>query len=113
MSPQKAYYALFEANPAGQPPFSVFLGTSDGDIEISDCQHIPDAIEKIKIALTGFSIQESFTLIYPIYMEAMGSDDEMTMHSIAHLILEASQTEGWAFGRVGGLTGLSPKSYIK
>lgn len=65
-----------------------------GDSVVGFHSNIFNAIDKIKKALTGFNIQESFALIYPIYMEAMETDHEMTMHSIAHLILEASQAEG-------------------
>ena len=42
-------YALFQCNPFREPPFDVELGFSDKSMKhLTDCAHIPDAIEKLE-----------------------------------------------------------------
>jgi hypothetical protein len=109
------HYALFKAHPSSQPPFSVELGTGkDSFIEINNCQHIPDAVSKIEAlcAEKGLIISPGFVLLYPIYMEAMDSDYEGTMHQIAWLIKDEADKKGWKFDRIGGYTGNTPQTFV-
>jgi hypothetical protein len=108
-------YALFLCDPLREPPFTLELGYSDRSIRyINDCEHIPDAIEKLDEFCKTESItkSESFTLLYPIYLEAMGTDGEDTMHNIAWIIKEQADTYGWQFGRVGGYTEKTAEDFI-
>ena len=108
-------YALFHCNPLKQPPFELELGFSDSSaVHLADCAHIPDALEKMDDFCKKQSISKSsgFTLVYPIYLEAMGTDDEDTMHNIAWLIKEQADKNNWNFGRIGGYTDKSPTDYI-
>jgi hypothetical protein len=105
------HWALFHADPSKQPPFSMTLGVNENgnqkEIILEDCQHIPDAVAK----LNAWAEQENvifhapFTLLYPIYLDIMGSDDEDTMHQVAWLIKEQADKNNWEFGRVNGLDG--------
>ncbi len=100
-------FALFHCNPLVQPPFNLDLGFSDASMQlIHDCQHIPDAIEKMEefCKKENFSKSSRFTLLYPIYLEAMGTDEEDTMHNIAWIIKEQADLNNWGFGRIGGYT---------
>jgi hypothetical protein len=109
------YYALFKAHPSTQPPFIVELGTGKNSFfEIKDCQHIPDAIEKIEAFCkeNNASISPNFTLIYPIYLDAMDTDFESTMHQIAWLVKEQADAKGWKFDRIGGYTGLTTMNFV-
>jgi hypothetical protein len=105
------HWALFHADPSKQPPFPIELGISeDGnrkEIFIENCQHIPDAIEKLKEWAGGKDVifPASFTLLYPIYLQVMGSDDEDTMHQVAWLVKDQADKNNWSFARVNGLDG--------
>lgn len=105
------HWALFHADPSIQPPFSIALGViEDGnqkEILIDDCQHIPDGITKLKewSEREGVIFPAPFTLLYPIYLHIMGTDDEETMHQVAWLIKEQADKNKWGFARVNGLDG--------
>ena len=108
-------YALLHCDPMREPPFNVELGFSDGSVRtISECAHIPEAIEKLEALCQQDSIVKaaSFTLIYPIYLEAMGTDEEDTMHNIAWIIKEQADMHGWQFGRIGGYTGKTVADFV-
>lgn len=111
------HWALFHANPSNQPPFSIELGvTEEGngkEIFIDNCQHIPDAIAKLKEWSDGKNIifPANFTLLYPIYLEIMGSDDEDTMHQVAWLIKDQADNNKWGFARVNGLDGRTKEDF--
>ena len=105
------HWTLFHANPSKQPPFSIELGVTEDEsqkeIFIDNCQHIPDAITKLKEWADGKNVifPATFTLLYPIYLEIMGSDDEDTMHQVAWLVKEQADQNKWTFARVNGLDG--------
>jgi hypothetical protein len=105
------HWVLFHADPSKQPPFSIALGVmEDGnqkEILLDDCQHIPDAIAKLKAwsEKEGIIFPSTFTLLYPIYLNSMGTDDEDTMHQVAWLIKEQADKNHWSFARVDGLDG--------
>lgn len=105
------HWALFHADPSQEPPFSIELGITEGgnkkEILLDDCQHIPDAIAKLKAwaEKVGVIFPAPFTLLYPIYLDIMGSDDEDTMHQVAWLIKEQADNNHWGFARVNGLDG--------
>src|SRR5688572_30765982 len=108
-------YALFHCDPLNEPPFDLELGFSNSAIaHITDCAHIPDALEKLEAMCQQKSIwkSESFTLLYPIYLEAMGTDGEDAMHNIAWLIKEQADKKGWQFGRIGGYTEKTAADFI-
>src|SRR5258706_10072743 len=102
------HWTLFQADPSAQPPFLIQLGiTEDGnrkEISIDNCQHIPDAVEKLKewSLDNGAVMPATFTLLYPIYLQLMGSDSEDTMHQVAWLIKDEADKNKWAFSRVDG-----------
>lgn len=108
-------YALFHCNPLLQPPFNLELGFSDRSVQyITDCAHIPDALERLEDFCKKGNISKSsgFTLLYPIYLEAMGTDGEDAMHNIAWIIKEQADKNQWNFGRIGGYTGKSATDFI-
>jgi hypothetical protein len=108
-------YALFHCNPLKEPPFDLELGFTDRSVgQIINCAHIPDALEKLAEYCNREHISKSpsFTLLYPIYLEAMGTDEEDTMHNIAWLIKEPADKNGWNFGRIGGYTGKTAADFI-
>jgi len=110
-----AYYALFEAHPSSNPPFSIYLGMDQGRSDtLKDCKNIPDGGNRIKEYCAQNTVQYStdFTLIYPIYMDAMGSDFEGAMHQIAWLIKDLADANQWKFDRTGGLTGKTTKNFL-
>jgi hypothetical protein len=110
------YYALIQAYPASQPPFSIELGFGKGEkYELKECLHIPDGVEKIEKFCTEKAIKfsENFTLIYPIYLEIMDTDSESTMHSIAWLIKDQADARKWNFDRIGGYTGKTVDDFTK
>lgn len=112
---KKAFYALFNAQPWSEPPFEVEIGFGENDIHIiSDCQHIPDAINKIEeyFKTNSIEITENFTLLYPIFLEAMDTKFENTMHTIAWLILEQAEKKKWLYDRIGGLTNKTKENFI-
>jgi hypothetical protein len=53
-----------------------------------------------------------FVLLYPIYMDAMDTDSETAMHSIASLIKDQADAKGWKFDRPGGLTGKTERDFL-
>jgi hypothetical protein len=115
MEKTTVYYALFNAHPSTNPPFNVELGTGKNSFfEIKDCQHVPDAIEKIVAFCKEKSLEFSkdFVLLYPIYLDAMDTDYEGTMHQIAWLIKEQADTKSWNFNRIGGYTGMTTASFV-
>jgi hypothetical protein len=115
MEQSTVYYALFNAHPSTNPPFTVELGTGKNSFfELKDCQHIPDAIEKIEAFCKekSLTMAADFVLLYPIYLDAMNSDYESAMHQIAWLIKEQADAKGWKFDRTGGYTGLTSSSFI-
>lgn len=110
--PQKTvYYALFNAHPATEPPFTITLGIGTGKVPLDDCKNIPDGIDRILKHCKDFTLSQDFVLLYPIYMDAMGSDSEMTMHSIAWMIKEQADAKHWQFNRIGGLTGTTERDF--
>jgi hypothetical protein len=102
------YYALFKADPSTNPPFTIELGTG------KNCQHVPDGIARIEAYCKEKNLELSpdFVLIYPIYIEAMDSDYESTMHQIAWLIKEQADAKGWKFDRIGGYTGMTTMNFV-
>ena len=108
-------YALFHCNPSHQPPFTLDLGFSDTSVKLlTDCTHIPDAIEKLEDVCKKENIvkSNSFTLLYPIFLEAMDTDDEVTMHEVAWIIKEQADNHKWTFARIDGYTGKSAADFI-
>jgi hypothetical protein len=108
-------YALFHCHPLSEPPFNIELGFCDKAVrQLNDCIHIPDAIEKLENYCQKENILKSaaFTLLYPIYLEAMDTDAESTMHHVAWLIKEQADKHQWQFGRTGGYTGKMPADFI-
>jgi hypothetical protein len=111
---QKLHYALFKAAPNTQPPFALELGIdANNRVEISGCEHIPDAVQKMEeyVKEKGISYAENFTLVYPIFMQAMNTEHESTMHSIAWLIKDEADKKSWNFDRIGGYTGKTEDSF--
>jgi len=111
---KKLCYALFHCDPSQRPPFALELGFDDRSAaSIAECPDIPDAVEKLKgyCQKEGIERSERFALLYPIYLEAMGTDDEDTMHQVAWLIKEKADQNQWAFGRIGGYTGNTVDSF--
>lgn len=107
--------ALFKAAPNTNPPFVLEVGIDNKTtIDILDCANIPDAIAKIEASCAeqGLSFAEKFTLLYPIYLEAMNSEYESTMHQIAWLIKDEADKKGWGFDRIGGYTGKTLLSFL-
>ena len=108
-------FALFHCNPSVEPPFTLDLGFSDGSIrQLTHCEHIPAAIERLDevCQIENLILSPRFTLLYPIYLEAMGTDDEDTMHNIAWLIKEQADKRQWNFGRIGGYDGKTIVDFI-
>ena len=108
-------YALFYCDPLREPPFDLELGFSDVSFrKLEDCAHIPDAMGKLEDFCREESISRSlgFTLLYPIYLEAMGTDAEDAMNNIAWLIKEQADKNNWNFARVDGYTGKSQLDFI-
>ena len=108
-------YALFYCDPSQEPPFDLELGFSDVSFKkIEDCAHIPDALEKLEALCVKENILKSagFTLLYPVYIEVMGTDNEDAMHNIAWLIKEQADKNKWNFARVDGYTGKSQLDFI-
>ena len=108
-------YALFHCDPFKEPPFTLELGFSDRSLlSITGCEHIPDAIEKLESYCTteGASRAAHFTLLYPIYLEAMDTDAEATMHEVAHLIKGQADRNKWNFERIGGYSGKTRDSFV-
>jgi len=110
------HYALFHAHPSTNPPFNIELGLDGGKVHILEaCAHIPDGISRLEafVKENNATITPHFTLIYPIYMDAMNSDYESTMHQIAWLVKDEADAKKWGFDRVGGLTNKIPQDFIK
>jgi len=108
-------YVLFHCNPLHQPPFNLELGFSDKSVKhITGCAHIPDALEKLEDFCKKENISKStgFILLYPIYLEAMDTEYESTMHNIAWIIKEQADKNKWNFDRIGGYTGISQSDFI-
>jgi hypothetical protein len=109
------HYALFNAPPWTQPPFTVHLGTGkESFIELTGCKNIPDAIGRIEDICKekALIISPGFVLLYPIYLDAMNTDSEGTMHQIAWLIKDEADKKRWEFNRIGGYTGNTPASFV-
>src|SRR6187402_2028860 len=104
MSTEKIHYALFNAHPASQPPFTITLGVGSKTLVVNNCEHIPDGVSKIEKQLVDYNLSQDFVLLYPIYIDAMNTDSESTMMNIAWLIKEQADAKGWKFDRIGGLT---------
>lgn len=108
-------YVLFHCNPFLQPPFNLELGFSDKTVKhIAGCAHIPDALEKLEDFCIKENISKSicFTLLYPIYLEAMDTEYESIMHNVAWIIKEQADKNKWNFDRIGGYTGKSTSDFI-
>jgi hypothetical protein len=108
-------YALFHCDPRNEPPFTLELGFSDrSTFNIEGCAHIPEALEKLELycAEQGISLSRTLALLYPIYLEAMDTDDEDTMHQVAWLIKEQADRRKWAFERIGGYSGKTRDSFL-
>jgi hypothetical protein len=108
-------YALFHCDPFREPPFYIDLGFSNRSVrQLTDCANIPEAIERLEEFCQKENIRKSsgFTLLYPIYLEAMDTDAESTMHNVAWLIKEQADKNKWNFGRIDGYTGKSTEDYI-
>lgn len=114
MATKTLHYVLFQAAPNTQPPFKIELGLDAEDKqEIAGCAHIPDAIVKLEAYCTEHEIDRSgkITLLYPIYLQAMNTEHEGTMHNIAWLIKEEADKKGWEFDRTGGYTGKTAENF--
>ena len=110
------YYALFEAHPSSNPPFNVELGYSyDLSYEITACENIPDAVKKIEkhCKKNNLKFSPNFTLIYPIFLEVMDTQNESTMHQIAWLIKDEADARKWKFDRIGGYTGKTTEDFAQ
>jgi hypothetical protein len=109
------HYALFRAHPATEPPFIISLRIDEQMIDLADCQDIPDGVQRILQYCQDNAVQFSsqFVLLYPIYMDAMNTDAESTMHQIAWLIKDEADAKGWQFNRIGGLTGTTEKDFVR
>jgi hypothetical protein len=108
-------YALFHCNPAREPPFTLGLGLNDKSVvSITGCAHIPEAVEKLEeyCKREGAEKSAQFVLLYPIYLEAMDTDDEGTMHEVASLIKQKADENEWNFDRIGGYTGKTADSFV-
>lgn len=108
-------YALFHCNPVLEPPFYLDLGFSNKSVKrLTNCSHIPHAIEMLEDFCRKENISKAagFTLLYPIYLEAMDTDAESTMHNISWLIKEEADKHKWNFGRIDGYTGKSATDFI-
>lgn len=108
-------YALFHCDPSTQPPFILELGFSDKSVmELADCANIPVSLEKLEEFCTKENIAKSatFTLLYPIYLEVMDSENESTMHSIAYMVKEQADKNKWNFDRTGGFTSKGPADFL-
>ena len=107
-------YALFHCDPFSQPPFNLELGFSDSsDRLITGCNSIPDAIGKMEdfCRTNNMSKSMGFTLLYPIYLEAMDTDAESVMHNVAWMIKEEADKNSWNFERIGGYTGITTSDF--
>ena len=107
-------YALFHCDPSREPPFDVELGFNDKSVKhLKDCLHIPDAIAKLEDFCNSENITKStdFILLYPIYLEAMDTDAESTMHNVAWLIKDEADKNSWNFARIDGYTGKSRSNF--
>ena len=106
------HYALFHAIPALQPPFKISLGIGSNIVYLEKCESIPDGIDKIISHTSTLILSPTFTLLYPIYLEAMNTDYESTMLTIAWLIKEPADKNGWKFDRIGGYTNTTEKDFV-
>lgn len=109
------HYALFNAHPASNPPFTISLGLNNEAVTLSDCQNIPEAVQKMMqyCEQNSISLSPEFVLLYPIYMDAMNTESEGIMHQIAWLIKDEADAKSWNFNRIGGLTGTTEKDFVK
>jgi hypothetical protein len=109
------YYAVFNLHPAKGYPFELELGFQNEVIPLKDCESVADAVQKMEEYCQNQNIDKSprFTLLYPIYLDVMDTDYEMTMFGITEQIFENAMTKGWAFNRVGGLTNQRPADFIR
>jgi len=115
MENSTVYYALFNAHPASNPPFSIEVGTGKNSKQmLDDCKDIPDGIARIEAFCkeNSFKLSPDFVLLYPIYMDAMDTDNEGAMHQIAWLIKDEADAKKWKFDRIGGFTGNTTQSFI-
>ena len=115
MENKTVYYALFNAHPSSQPPFRVELGTGKDTVHnLDDCKDIPDSIARIEAFCkdNSFALNPSFVLLYPIYMDAMDTEFEGTMHQIAWLIKDQADVKKWNFDRIGGYTGNTTSTFV-
>jgi len=108
------HYALFMAHPATEPPFDISLGIDSEVFVLKDCDHIPDGIARLEkhIKENNLELSPNFVLLYPIYMDAMNTTNESTMHSIAWMIKDEADAKGWNFDRIGGLTGRTERDFV-
>jgi hypothetical protein len=111
------HWASIAAYPKVNPPFPIQLGLTNKQIKsvftIDNCQNVFDAAEKI-IAFSkekNVIISPNFTLLYPIFMNLMGTEHESTMHMIAGIILDESKIRNWKFDRTGGYTGKTESDF--
>lgn len=113
------HWVLFHADPSLQPPFPIEIGFSENGNRnvdrLENCKHIPDGVEKIKVWVKNSeaNYSEPFRLLYPIYLQAMGSDSEDTMHQVAWLIKDEADKNGWDFNRVNGLDGKTKEDFYE
>ena len=108
-------YVLFHCNPFREPPFDLELGFSDTSVKhLTDCAHIPDAMEKLEAFCKNENIVKStgFTLLYPIYLEAMDTDAENVMLNVAWLIKDEADKNSWNFARIEGYTGKRAADFL-
>ncbi len=115
MENKTVYYALFNAHPSTRPPFTVELGTGKNSVHnLENCQDIPESITRILSFCKEKSLVLSpdFALLYPIYMDAMDTEFEGTMHQIAWLIKDEADAKKWKFDRIGGYTGNTTSSFV-
>lgn len=99
---------LFLLPPTIQPPFQVRLGVETtnpdvkamGDFMISECQDIPDAVQKSLAIIENLNVKiaNDFTLVFPMFV-GRNSEEEAIIIDTAWLIKDAADEKGWLFSR--------------
>lgn len=99
---------LFLMPPGVQPPFQVRLGLhtnntgllSKGDFTITNCQNIPDAVQKAMqlVEAMGLTIAADFMLVLPPFV-GRNEAEEAALIDTAWRIKEAADSGGWEFSR--------------
>lgn len=109
-----AYYILYHAYPKSNPPFNLEIGFGKDDNDYIVCEDIPQSVDDFLsyCKRKSIKISDSFTTLYPIYLEIMNSDYESAMHSIAWLVKDVADKNNWKFDRIGGYTGNTVETFL-